>query len=518
MANKPCVCVHVTSGLDQLELALLSEDNMQIQHVASINCNLFDASTRRLQQPENLPDVIKQLFVAAKIPMGSLPTVLILPSYFSKNMSLTSNLNTDDIDMVLLSEVESHYVFKNQEPVVDWVKLDAQQVLYSAYMREDIDYWVNAFQELRIPLIVIDTGFFALIRGLMATGALQSVVEHTRPWMLVVMTENNCQIALLQGYQLKQAEDIPLGTEDIEMAVQDITQDIYRLLENKMVDQITLVNNTMRINMDVIKETLQLDVPTIDIVQTKFTVQSLGSSEQSTLYPCTLEALGGVLTQQFDYLPQLNFAPKQGRFMLEADNARQTSMRWLIVANVIAVILCAGLWGGLQGLIFFKSQQLQAVAPVNPKNMPGRPPGPPGNAPTPNTAPNTTAPVNENVVYRKLLTKALYERNTWVNNLMVAIGRELPEDAWINSMELKNVPVEAKTTVQVSGLTQSTDPMDAFQKTLSMLFDKKAPSLVSIEPDATSSSTYQWKLGLNTSATDKPADPAAPVPNGANAG
>ena len=507
MGNKPCVCIHLTAGLDQLELALLSDDGDQIQHVASMGCNLYDATARRLQQPEELANAIKQLFVIAKVPMGSLPTVLILPSYFSKNMALTSYLSAEDINLVLLSEVESHYIFKNQDPVVDWIKLDDQQVLYSAFIREDIDYWIHAFQELRIPLVTIDTGFFAIIRGLMATGALQSVIEHDRPWMLVVLSDSSCQLALLQGFNIKHAEEIPLGTEDTEMAIQDITQDIYRLLENQLVDQITLINNTLRINLAVIKDALNLDIPTIDIVQNKHTVQSLSSAVQDTpQYPCTLEALGGVLTPQFNYLPQLNYAPKQGKNLLEADNAKQQTLRWLIIGNVVVAILCAITWGALQGLILMKNQQIQAIVPSTAPSAPGV------KGTSIETANNHLPTIDENTAYKKLMAKALYERNTWANNLLIAVGKELPEDAWINQMELTDVPMQVKTKVVISGLTQSTEPMNVFQEALTKVFEKNAPSLVSIDADTEEPSIYHWKLGLNLD--DKKAGDTPPTPEG----
>jgi Tfp pilus assembly protein PilN len=512
VANKPCVCVHLTAGLDQLELALLSDDGDQIQHVASVNCNVYDATSRRVQQPEDLANMIKQLFVTAKVPMGSLPTVLVLPSYFSKTMSLTSNLSADDINMVLLSEVESHYIFKNQDPVVDWIKLDDQQVLYSAFIRDDVDHWVNAFQELRIPLVTIDTGFFAAIRGLMATGALQSVIEHDRPWMLVILSDNSCQLAMLQGYKIKQAEEIPLGTEDTEMAIQDVTQDIYRMLENQMVDQITLINNTLRINLALIKEGLTVDVPTIDIVQNKHTVQSLCTGvEEVPQYPCTLEALGGVLTPQFSYSPQLNYAPKQGRNLLDADNAKQKTLRWLIMGNVIVALLCAITWGTLQGLIFIKNQQIQASAPSEGPAGFGPTRGPRAGRRVVDRVQGATVTLDENTAYKKLLAKALYERNTWVNNLLIAVGKELPEDAWISQLELTDVPVQAKTKVSITGLTQSTEAMNTFQETLTKLFETKAPNLVSIDADANAPSTYHWKLGLNLSET-QPGE--APIPVG----
>ena len=135
---------------------------------------------------------------------------------------------------------------------------------------------------------------------------------------------------------------------------------------------------------------------------------------------------------------------------------------------------------------------------------------------TPNN-PNSTPSkgVDENETYKKLLVKRLYERNTWVNNLLIAVGKNLPEDAWINELAVDDIPVLAKTTVSIKGSTQSTEPMNTFQETLSKQFEKTSPTLTSIDADTNMASTYVWKMGLNLTESTKPEnDPA----NGGHSG
>jgi hypothetical protein len=508
--SKACVCIHVTSGLDQIELALLSDDRTHVQQAVSVSCALYDGVSRRLSKPEEIAPLIKQLYALAKLPLGLHPTVLVLPSYFSQTVELTANLSPDDIEMVLLGEVEQHYIFKNQEPVLDWVPINSSHVFYSAYIKEDIDIWTQALQDLNIKLVTLDTGFFAAFRGLMGTGALQSVIEHDRPWMLVNLTDYSCQIGSFKGTRLTHAEEIPLGTEDIALAVQDIVQDVHRILEQCQAEQLTLLNNTLRINTNTLKATLNVDIPTIDIVQNKHTVQALGAAQGQVLYPCSLEALGGVLTRQFATVPQLNFAPKDAVHSMESDGAKGNVFRGLAIANIAAMVLCALTWVILQGIIWSQTAEVQKVAPANSLG-PSGPMARIGNA-------TALQKLNTPNLYIKLLAKTIYERNLWANNVIVFMGSQLPETLWMETLTLDHIPNASKTQVTITGKSTNAAPLDALQTALTKQFAEQAPKLEQVEPDPTQANLYRWTVGLNNTATTAantvaaaPATPALPA-------
>jgi hypothetical protein len=500
---KRYLCVNVTSGLDALELALLSDDQQQIQRVASVALNVYEPVTRRVAMAENMQDAIKQLFAQAKQPLGNLPVVLILPTYFSNHLEMSEgSLKAEDVQMVVLGEVESHYVFKSHDPVLDWIPLDDKKVYYSAFVKEDVDSWVEAFQTLRTPVIAIDNGFFSLLRGLMATGAIQNVVEHERPWLLLLLTDSSCQMGIFQGYQLKWAEDIPLGTEDITMAVQDVAIEVQRLLQAHVVDQLVMVNNTLRIDTSVLKTALAVELPTIDIVQNKYTVESLGATE-SVLYPCTLEALGGGLYHQLNYLPQCNFAPKGNLRTLETDQAKQTCFKYLVVANIVAAVFCAVVWGGFQGLLMLKQSKLPKVDQgFDPASANG-----PASAKTPKEIAIARKKAkfmatedeggldNEQAIYSKLFSKTLAERNFWLNNLLVVVGKKMPQGSWLNTVDVSNLVQPDKTSVKIEGATENSESLQGLQQAVSETLQKSAPSLISVDADKDDPKLFHWVLG-----------------------
>ncbi len=229
------IAISISPMLDAMELVQFNEKSGEIEQAVSLPCS-FDTITRQMVDRDQIAQALRDLYSIGRLPMST-PAVLVLPGFFTREIEMPAEFSREELQFALVSEAERFYIFKKTEPVVDWVKLDDNRLLYSAFPKVEIEKYVHTFQELRIPLLAIELGSFSLMRGLLATGVLgnDSIVRN-ESWCLVIISDNAMCASIQQGLKIQKTTDVPLSdaTSGDEAAVSDIQQDFQLFVADEL--------------------------------------------------------------------------------------------------------------------------------------------------------------------------------------------------------------------------------------------------------------------------------------------
>lgn len=411
-SKKATVCVHVFPSLDFVEIIQLEPTEGAIEKATSLPA-AFDQTTRLIEDSDQMGRVIKDLYDANRISLNT-PTVLVLPSYFTREIDLPPDFSDDELRLTLTSEAERFYIFKKNDPHVDWLKLNETTLLYSAFPKIEIERYARIFQNNRIPLVGIELNYFSILRGLVATGAIADEIASNTKWCLLVVSDFAFFGAVLCGEKIEKTVETPLSVSatDEMSKISEIKQDFDSFLGLEMLNKMILVNNATQLSSDGLIRSLNFQEQVIIIEQNGSTLRSRG--ELNGIYPCTLEAIGGALRWQFPDLPAMNFIPESAEQMAALQGTRDVLQKFLMIGNGIAVVLCLLLWGVFSLLLWGKTmdnQQLhQSLSSI--KSSQG------------------------NEVYRKIFIKQDVDQNVKANNLIVKLGSLIPNDVWITDITL----------------------------------------------------------------------------------
>jgi Tfp pilus assembly PilM family ATPase len=171
------VAINVFPSLDYVELVQFDEKTGEIEKASALPCS-FDTAARQMSDRDQMMQTIRDLFSMNRIPYTT-PAVLVLPSFFTREIELPAEFSKDELRFALVSEAERFYIFKKSEPQIGWINLDEARLLYSAFPKAEIEKYMKVFQELRIPLLGIELSYFST-----GTSRLNIPEAISNPWEL----------------------------------------------------------------------------------------------------------------------------------------------------------------------------------------------------------------------------------------------------------------------------------------------------------------------------------------------
>jgi hypothetical protein len=367
-----------------------------------------------------------------RIPVGT-PAVLVLPSFFTREIDLLAEFNKEELRFALTSEAERFYVFKKNEPQIDWVKLEDGRLLYSAYPKDEVEHYIQIFQESRIPLMGIDLGYFSTIRGLVATGAVREELESEERWCLLVISNYSLFASLQRGVKLNKSLDTPLSSSEdtASSAVQEIQQDFESFIAGEEFTKLIVVNNSNRIATEDLVTGLGLQGNVILIEQNGQTLHSRGA--ESPHFPCSLEGIGGVFYSSFPEIARLSFLPESSEDVEGITLYRQRAFKWLCIANAATFLFCMMLWGVLSLVLWQKNQEAQHLSTLS------------------TTLAKEASSGRFNELNRKRFVKKVLDQNTQINNLLVRLGCLTSQNTWLEKIEVTGDDLTKPVQVAIEG-------------------------------------------------------------------
>lgn len=442
---KGTVCLNLFATLDQLEIVTLDLSQQQVDRTAALPF-AFDATNREVIDPDGLKDVIKSLYDIVRVPLST-PTVIVLPSFFTRELLLPESLDEESIQLSLTSEAERFYIFKKYEPQVDWIELGNNAYLYSAFTKQEINQLLHACQNLNIPVVGIDLNYFSIHRGLMTTGAISDEMTANALWCLMVVGNQNFYACLYEGNRILRTTEAPLSSIENENelpVVQEIQQDFQRFLDGEPFQKLILVNNANIIHTDTLMSEVCAPYNTLVIEQSEQTLRSRGASQG--LYPCSLEGIGGVFYQQIPELPAMNFMPMDSKQKMAEAKTQKQLMVILVALNILFFAIGLAIWGSLALWAGSKNSELEKIN---------------------QEISSAQAGTNLPEVEKQRFIKTAVDRNTKNNDLVVRLGALATGDLWLTQVKLQVIdPRKPETQVEITGRSLSPEPVSELQNKL----------------------------------------------------
>ncbi len=479
-SKKLPVSLNIFPTLDYIELIQYDEKTGEIEKTASLPCQ-FDQISRQMADRDQMAQTIRDLYNLNRIPFVT-PAVLILPSFFTREIELPAEFTKDELRFALVSEAERFYIFKKVEPQIDWINLDESRLLYSAFPKTEIEKYTQIFQELRIPLLGIELNYFSILRGLVSTGAVSEEIDSQARWCLLVISDNSFYTSIQQGLQIQKTADAPLSVtaEDDQGVIQEIQQDFETFTEMEAFGKLVIVNNASRISSDTLINRLSFQGSLIVIDQNALTLRSRGVSEGQ--FPCTLEGIGGVFYTELAELPRMNFVSDTAEDVVGIMNYRKEAFKWLLIADGAVFVLCLLLWAVLALIIWQKDEERNRII-ANMAKL-----GASANA----------EQVNE--INRKKYIKKIVDQNVRLNNFMVRLGSMTTGEVWLEKVELTLEKPEDPVKVNLEGKAMTLDPVNRLPAQLNSLLQNGDLEVSNAAPAATEDGQSYFTWGIQNKA------------------
>lgn len=503
-SKKLPVSINVFPSLDYVELVQFDEKSGEIEKASSLPCQ-FDTVSRQMGERDQMTQTIRDLFNMNRIPFGT-PTVLVLPSFFTREIELPAEFTRDELRFALVSEAERFYVFKKSEPQIDWINLDESRLLYSAFPKSEIEKYMKVFQELRIPLLGVELSYFSILRGLVATGAVAQEIDQDESWAMLVVSDYSFFASIQQGMKIVKSTDAPLSvtTDDDLSTLQEIVQDFESFTERETFNKLIVVNNANRISSDDLLCRIAFPGSLVQIDQNALTLRSRGASDAP--FPCSLESIGGVFYKQYEEIPGINFQLDTGEDLAGILYYRQQAMKWLLISNVAVFLLSLLVWGVMALLLWQKDMERESITAQMVKLGAG------------------VDSAKMDAVNRKKFIKKVVDQNVKVNNFLVRLGTStqnaVPGEQpalWLDKIQLNVAGLEKPPDIVLDGKAIQLDGVNALLTPLNSILTG-ANLQVSNAAPATSDdgqAYFTWTVQNQGSATESPAQGnGQPMPQG----
>lgn len=439
-SKKLPVSINVFPTLDCVELIQFDERSGDIEKASSLPCQ-FDPVTRMMGDRDIVAQAVRDLYNMNRIPFNT-PAVLVLPSFFTREIELPAEFSKDELRFALVSEAERFYVFKKVEPQIDWVNLDESRLLYAAFPKSEIERYMKIFQELRIPLLGIELGYFSMLRGLVATGAVAAEVEAASRWCMLTVSDNSFFASVQDGVKIVRTAEAPLSVseDDTQSTIQEIRQDFETFMEQETFSKLVVINNSNRVTSDDLMVQLAYPGSMILIEQNAVTLRSRGSMDGQ--FPCSLEGLGGVFYRHFPEMAGLNFLLETGEDVAGIMYYKKEAIKWLLVVNGAVFLVCLMILGILSLITWQKDQERDSIS---------------------QRAAQLGASINAdqlNDVNRKKFIKKVVDQNVKANNFLVKLGSLAAKDVWLEKVQLVSEKLDQPIQIQVEGKALSLDEVN----------------------------------------------------------
>lgn len=231
-----------------VELVIFSPKAMTIEQSYSLPLpdGLFDHEMDTVRDVSILKDQLAQLLAMAKPrPMlvhVSLPGTLL-------RMVEMPKMDASALYLSLSSEAERYKTFDNTEAVVDFVLVpnphlpaNLQQLVLGALRSDVLGMYLKLFKELKIKPVSISLEPVNILRGMAASGVLDSLVQQIgdTTWGMIMVEAGRVRFSLWRADQVIEMRELIMDTSEFHspvvngMVVEDLLEEMRRTTKNEI--------------------------------------------------------------------------------------------------------------------------------------------------------------------------------------------------------------------------------------------------------------------------------------------
>ncbi len=378
MAKLPQMAKQVYVGLSithqSIELAVFSPKTLSVESSASVPLpeGLFD------NQTDTIHDLIalKQYIAKALAELKSKPTVfhVSLPATLLRMVEMPK-IDHSSLHLSLSSEAERYKTFDNTEAIVDFVQIpnpalsgNIQQLVLGAIRRDVMGSYLRIFKELKIKAASISLEPVNELRGLAASGVLDSLVQQIgvdARWGMILVEAGRVRFSLWQGDRLVEFRELLMDThqfghaQENDMVVDDLLEEMRRTTKN-VIPVLWLTSNMPASMEKVLSQRLSIPVRNAPIgdsigLTQPIKLSTLGVATTSLVpFPFALDLQLGLKKGGRSSIAESELAPIGGGTSASGDSDLDdagNSFGIFIPIGIGVMVLC----GLLTGVLFLMS-------------------------------------------------------------------------------------------------------------------------------------------------------------------
>ena len=190
--SKTLVGVSLSSN-NLLELICIDKATKSITNYASTQVQ-YNSAIREIVDQNEFVDGLQTLFQQVDLNPKACDVWLNLPNVHFGFSTMDQNVTEDEISEVLLSEVEDLYIFKKNDPMIEYQTIGKNQqtgellVVYSAIQRKTVDFVKECFNDIGANLVAVETSNSSLLKGIQYSQFLRFDFSST---IILLITSNS---------------------------------------------------------------------------------------------------------------------------------------------------------------------------------------------------------------------------------------------------------------------------------------------------------------------------------------
>ena len=168
--SKTWVGISLSSN-NLLELVCLDKATKMISSYASTTVQ-YNSAIREIEDQDEFIDKLQTLFQQVGLNPKTCNVLLNLPNVHFGFSTMEQSVTDDEISEVLLSEVEDLYIFKKNDPMIEYQTIGRNPdtgellVVYSAIQRKTVDFVKECLTDLGATLVSVETTNSSLLKGI----------------------------------------------------------------------------------------------------------------------------------------------------------------------------------------------------------------------------------------------------------------------------------------------------------------------------------------------------------------
>lgn len=370
------------SSNNLLELVCIDKATKSITNYAATQVQ-YNSAIREIVDQNEFVDGLQTLFQQLDLNPKSCDVWLNLPNVHFGFSTMDPNVTEDEISEVLLSEVEDLYIFKKNDPMIEYSTIGRNQqtgellVVYSAIQRKTIDFVKECFNEVGANLVAVETANSSLLKGIQYSQFSRFDFSSTS---ILLITSNSYSIFYLDNNLLIDYYEEPLAIKSFS------NEEVYSAIANAASTTLSKFNSQ---NLLVISETDEISAELLAaqvifngnieyIDRNKWTndcfieIQPNAAIMQDQIPYISIEAVGAAASMFDDYLLSFSFI-HDGKIqdyetinILGRDyNFIQYCVLVLAIAIIIFLIILLGIGGYYNKKADEIEQDTNAIAAKN---------------------------------------------------------------------------------------------------------------------------------------------------------
>lgn len=343
-----------------IELVCIDKDTKSVIKYASGNVK-YNNAIKEIIDFEEFSEVVSSLFDEADLNPSECAVTLNIPNVHFDITTLENETEDTYIRESLLSDIEDLYIFKKNEPQIEYIELKAgpsraQKVIaYSAIQIKILNRIIEIFDNIGADLVRVESSYTSMLKAIQYTDKFQEYVQPEEKTAILLITPTSCSTFYLNGNNLVNYNEEPLAIKSF--SPEEVYMTIAKIAENAIKENLPksllILSETDDVNaellsqkidfsgqMEYINNSLNLNDSLIDIVTEGIDLDSNNIDSNNISY-ITIEALGAAVADFDNYPLDLNFLPADriNKNIVQVGSYEVDFYRFLVVLVVGSLLL-----------------------------------------------------------------------------------------------------------------------------------------------------------------------------------